>query len=145
MINNRGFTLIEALLSVSIVGIIAGLSIPVYQSFLVRNDLSNTVEGVASSVRRANTYARSVKDDSIWGIKVQNSVITLFKGTSFASRDTAYDETVNLPGTLAASGLDEVTFAKLSGTPSTTGTITVTATSNDTRTVMINAEGMVAY
>lgn len=143
--NSRGFTLIEVLLSVSILSIIAGLSIPVYQSFLVRNDLSNTTETVASSLRRANTYARGVKDDSLWGIKVQSAMITVFKGADYSSRDTAYDETVSLPSTITASGMDEVMFAKLSGAPSAVGTITLKTTNNDSRTVTINAKGMVAY
>lgn len=145
MIDSRGFTLIEALLSVSIMGIIAGLSIPVYQIFLVQNDLSNNTESVASSLRRAQTYARGVKDDSTWGVKVQSSVITLFKGATFATRDAAYDETTPLPSTITAGGMDEIVYTKLLGTPSTTGTITITTSNNDTRMVTINAKGMVAY
>ncbi|KKT34575.1 MAG: hypothetical protein UW24_C0026G0001, partial [Parcubacteria group bacterium GW2011_GWA2_44_12] len=36
---NAGFTLIEVLLSITAIAIIAGISIPVYQSFQNRNDL----------------------------------------------------------------------------------------------------------
>ena len=115
--NSRGFTLIEVLLSISILSIIAGLSIPVYQSFLARNDLSNSAESTASALRRANNYARGVKDDSTWGVKVQSSAITLFKGASFASRDTTYDESVSMPG-ITAAGMDEILFTKLTGVPS---------------------------
>ena len=142
--NSRGFTLIEVLLSISILSIIAGLSIPVYQSFLARNDLSNSAESTASALRRANSYARGVKDDSTWGVKVQSSAITLFKGASFASRDTTYDESVSMPG-ITAAGMDEILFTKLTGVPSANGTITLTTTNNETRTVTLNAQGMVAY
>jgi prepilin-type N-terminal cleavage/methylation domain-containing protein len=145
MIGSKGFTLIELLLSVTIIGIIMTLTTPVYQSFLTRNDLSNNTEAVASSLRRAVTYARGVKEDSVWGVKVLGSSIVVFKGTTYASRDTTFDETTSFPNTLTASGMDEITFSKLSGVPSTTGTITMTANTTDTRTVTLNAKGMVAY
>lgn len=143
MIQSRGFTLIELLLSVSILGIITAVSIPVYASFLTRNDLGTSVESVSSAMRRAGMYARGMNDDSAWGIKVQSSSITLFKGTSFATRETAYDEVITLPGTITASGMDEIIFAKLAATPSATGTITLTTNTNETKAIAINAKGMV--
>jgi prepilin-type N-terminal cleavage/methylation domain-containing protein len=144
MMQARGFTLIEVLLSVAIMGLLAGLSIPIYQSFLNRNDLSNNTEAVASSLRRAQTYARASKEDSTWGVKVQSGVITLFKGSSYASRSSGLDETVTLPGNVTASGMDELYFSKLYGVPNTTGTITLTS-NNETKTVTLNAKGLVTY
>lgn len=144
--NNQGFSLIEMLLSVTIIGVLAGLSLPIYGSFQNRNDLDITAESTANALRRAQTYARGSKDDSQWGVEVQSTAITLFKGTSFASRDTTYDETITVASTVGVSGsLTEVLFSKLSGAPSTTGDITLTAITNDVRTVSINAKGMVSY
>lgn len=144
--NQSGFTLLEVLLSVAILAILGALSMPVYQSFLVRNDLSNTVAATASTLRRAEQYASGSKSDSTWGVKVQSNLVTLFKGSSYASRDTSFDETVTLPGTITASGaLSEVYFSKLTAVPSTTGSFTLTSSTNDTRTVTLNAEGLVTY
>ena len=142
---SRGFTLVEVLLSVTIISMLVGLSLPVYKSFQDRNDLDLTTESIANSFRRAQVYAGAVNGDSQWGVEVQGSTVTLFKGATFASRDTSYDEVTTIPGNMAVSGLSEVLFSKLSATPNTTGSVTLTANSNDIRTITINAKGMVSY
>ncbi len=144
--NQRGFTLLEVLLSVGIITVLAGISIPVYMSFNNRNDLDLAAQSLADSLRRAETYSRGVSNDSQWGVEIQTGAITLFKGAVFSSRDTSYDEVTILPGSFAVSGLNEVVFAKLSAAPSATGNISLTSSNlNETRTVTINAKGMVDY
>lgn len=145
MSGREGFTLIEVLLSVAIIGMLVGISLPVYESFSRRNDLDVTAQGVVSLLRRAESYSRAVKADAVWSVEIQTSSATLFQGTSFASRNTAYDETVAIPSSVAPSGLTEVQFSKLSAAPNTTGTVTLLSNTNDTRAIAINAEGMVSY
>lgn len=145
MRREAGFTLVELLLSVVIITLITGLSLPVYASFVRRNDLDITAQSLAFAIRRAETYARAVDYDNSWGIEVQSSVITLFQGSSFGSRNTAYDETISIPPSVTPSGLGEVQFAKMTAAPNTTGTITLTSSTNDTRTVTVNAKGVVTY
>lgn len=145
MSGREGFTLIEVLLSVAIIGMLVGISLPVYESFSRRNDLDVTAQGVVSLLRRAESYSRAVKTDAVWSVEIQTSSATLFQGASFASRNTAYDETVAIPSSVAPSGLTEVQFSKLSAAPNTTGTVTLLSNTNDTRVIAINAEGMVSY
>jgi len=145
MINQRGFTLLELLLSVAIITMLVGLSVPVYESFARNNDLDVATQLMGSALRRAETYARAANYDNAWSVEVQSTTITLFQGASFASRNTAYDETVSLPASVTPSGLAEVQFAKFSAAPNTTGTITFTSTTNTVRTVAVNAKGMVDY
>ncbi len=141
----RGFTLIELMLSVSIIGLLTGLSLPVYQSFTNRNDLDITALSLANAMRRAQTYARGMNGDSDWGVSVQTGSIILFKGAVFATRDTTYDEPITVSPTTTVSGLSIVIFSKFSGAPSATGTATLTSINNEVRTVNINAKGMVTY
>lgn len=141
----RGFTLIELLLSVTILTLLVGLSLPVYESFVRRNDLDITTQTAVSVIRRAQTYARGVNEDSVWGVRFQASDISLFKGANYVTRDTNFDETLPLPSSMTISGTSEITFAKLTGMPSQTSTITLESSTNDTRTVTVNAEGMVDY
>lgn len=145
MRSQLGFTLLELLLCIAIIGILTGLSLPVYESFARRNDLDLTVQSTASAIRRAETYARAVRGDSTWGVKFQSTDITLFKGATYATRDTNFDEVIDMPNTVSIAGLSEVQFAKMLATPSTTGSVTFTSTTNDTRTLTLNAKGMVDY
>lgn len=142
---DNGFTLIEILLSVGIISLLVGASLPVYVSFQTRNDLEVTTQSVVSMLRRAQTYARAGNGDSQWGVAVQAGSATLFKGAAFTSRDTAYDEIAIISSATSVSGLGEIVFAKLSAAPSTTGSITLSATTNDTRMITINGKGMVNY
>lgn len=145
MNRQSGFTLLELLLSVTIITMLAGVGLPVYESFVRRNDLDQTTTSVVALLRRAQTYATGVNGDSAWGVSFSASSATLFKGTSFGGRDTNFDETVPMPASLTQSGLSEVQFAKFTATPSTTGSVTLTSTINDARTITLNAKGMVTY
>lgn len=141
----QGFTLIELLLSVSIIGALVGLSLPVYESFVRRNDLDLASQTIVGMLRRAETYARSVNGDNAWSVEIQATTITLFQGTNFGTRNTNYDETYTLPGSVTPSGLTEVQFAKTTAIPNATGTITLTSSTSDVRTLSINAKGTVDY
>ena len=143
--NQHGFTLIEVLLSVAILTLLAGLSLPVYESFLRRNDLDITTQSIAMAIRRAQVHSRGADGNDTWGIEFLSSGVTLFKGSSYASRTAAYDETVPLPASVSLAGFSEVVFSKLSGAPNTTGSITLSSTVNDSRTITINAKGLVSY
>lgn len=141
----QGFTLIEMLLSVAVISMLVALSAPVYETFNRRNDLDLTAQTLVATLRRAATYARAGNGDSAWSVAVQASTVTLFRGTDFATRNTAFDETSAIPATITPSGASEIEFAKLTATPTAGGTITLTSTTNDTRTVTVNAKGMVQY
>jgi prepilin-type N-terminal cleavage/methylation domain-containing protein len=145
MRSQAGFTLLELLLSVAIIGILSGLSVPVYESFARRNDLDVLTESTVAAIRRSETYARAVRSDSVWGVRFHNSGITLFKGATYATRDASFDETISVPGSMTVSGISEVQFSKLAAAPSTTGTVTFTSDSNNVRTLTLNAKGMVDY
>lgn len=143
--NKQGFTLIEVLLSVTIISMLVGISLPVYETYARRNDLEITTQGTVAMLRRAAIYARAVNDDSAWGVRVESTKVTLFQGTNFATRDTAVDEVLLIPGSITPSGLTEIQFAKVSALPNTTGSITMISSTNDTRTVTINAKGTVDF
>lgn len=144
--NQRGFTLLEVLLSVAIIVMLAGLSLPVFTSFNNRNDVDLATQSLTDALRRAQVYARGVKADDQWGVNVQTGTITVFKGANFSARDTNYDEVTATPTTLVPSGITEVTFAKNSATPSTSGSIVLNSSLvNQTKTVTINAKGTVDF
>ncbi|MEE8131916.1 MAG: type II secretion system protein [Candidatus Paceibacterota bacterium] len=141
----KGFTLIEILLSMALISIIAGMGVPVYQSFQNRNSLDLAVEGFAQSLRRAQALARAVDGDTSWGAYIAPGAITLFQGLSFASRDVGFDELFDISSSISITGLQEVVFLKFSGKPQSIGATILTSPNNETRTITINTEGAIEY
>lgn len=141
----RGFTMIEVMLSLAIIGVLAGISAPIYQSFQVRNDLDIAAVTIAQSMRRAQVLSEAVDGDATWGVDVRSGSITVFKGATYAGRDTTFDELSPMPTSITPSGFGGAVFAKFTGLPQTTGTITLTSNANETRTITINAKGTISY
>jgi len=142
----RGFTLIEVLLSVTIISTMVGLSLPMYHAYNNRNDLDLTSQAVAEMMRRAMTYSRGMRLDDSWAVHIETSSATLFKGVAYATRDVSFDETTTIPSSFTVSGLLDVSFAKLTGLPSTTGATTISIPgTTESRSVMLNGEGVVSY
>lgn len=141
---NKGFTLIEVVLSMAIIILIFGIAAPVYQDYQIRNGMDTNVNAIIENLRRAQILSMAVDGDSNWGVNILNNQITLFKGTSFATRDTTFDEASDMLSVISPSGLDEIIFSKLNGLPNTTGGINLSASGN-TRTITINEKGILTY
>lgn len=142
--NKKGFTLLELLLSVAIISLLAGLSLPVYRTLMQKNDLDIATTTTALSLRRAQVLSQAVDGDTTWGVKTQTGSIVIFKGTSYATRDSTFDETFDVPTSISISGTTEYVFSKLTGLPQATGTVNL-STESDARTVTMNTKGMVNY
>jgi len=140
-----GFTLIEILLYIAVFTLITGVSIPIYLSSQARNDFDITTVTIAQTLRRAQVLAQSVDGDTSWGVKIQSGSIIGFKGISYATRDTNFDEIFEIPGSLTPSGVQEVVFTKFTGLPQTTGSITLSSNTNETRNITVNTKGTVSY
>jgi len=141
----KGFTLQEMLLVIALMAIMAVISVPIYQSFQVKNDVDLVANVVASTARRAQILAQGQSGDSSWGIKFTSSAVVLFKGATYATRDVNFDENFDVPTTITGGGTTEFVFAKLTGFPLSTGTMTLTTSTNEVRTVVINSYGTVSY
>lgn len=141
----NGFTLVEILLALALIAFIAGISIPVYQSFQVKNELDNAFGALIQTLRRAQLLSQAVEGDSSWGVYLQSDSLTLFKGTNFAARDTNFDEIFTFQTELTPSGLQEVVFSKFTGLPQATGTIALTTNTGETKSATINEKGTINH
>lgn len=142
---SKGFTIIEMMLSIAVIAIIAGIGTPIYQSTQVRNDLENASVAYAQSLRHAQILSRAMDGDTSWGVKIQSGSIVLFKGVSYATRDNTFDEVSDVPTSITPSGVTEIVFTKFTGLPATTGTLTLTSSLNDIKTITINEKGTIIY
>lgn len=145
MKSGAGFTLLEVLLSVAIIGILAGAGIPIYQTLQNRNDMDIAVSSFAQSLRRAQLLSQAVANDTTWGVRIRPGFIILFQGPNFLGRDPNFDEEIAIPSSIRISGTPEIVFNKFTGIPQNTGSLTLTSVNNETETVTINAKGMVNY
>ncbi len=141
----RGFTLPEVLISITLLSIIAGMIIPMYRTFLVRNDLDSSVATLAQNLRRAQSLSQAGDGDMGWGVHVGVGSILVYKGPNFITRDSSFDENTSIPTSIVPTGIVEVAFSKVIGMPSATGTFTLTSQNNEKRNVSINEKGMVDY
>lgn len=141
----KGFTILEILLVISVFGILTAISIPGLSSLFIRNNLDIAHTTVVNTIHRAQALSQAVDGDSGWGVKIQTTDITLYKGSSYAARDIDFDEKFPLDSTLSVSGLTEINFNKFIGDTANVGVATLTSSTGETRTVTINSKGGVDW
>lgn len=146
--NNNGFSLIEMLLSLAIIAIIAGLSAPVYFSYVAGNEFGLAIDTGVRSLRRAQFLAQNSDRDSNWGTYFATSSITIYAGASYAGRDSNYDERYDFPTTVTSTVVD-INFNKLTGETASASTTlrsdVVADNSGDGVTISVNNKGMVNF
>lgn len=143
---SSAFTILEALMSMAMITVIAGISLAVFYGFQSRDNLEIASDTIVQSCRRAQIMSRASDGDASWGVRIQSGSIVIFKGTNYTSgRDAAYDEIFDMPTNISIAGVQEVVFTKFTGLPSATGTTTLTGVNNETKTITLNSEGMASY
>lgn len=139
----KGFTLIELILVVAIMSFIALLSSPFYSRFLLQNAVGNSVDQLSGSLRKAQIYSMMGRKGSSWSVNFSSNTITLYKGNSFAGRDSSFDETFSINPNVIIEGVTDISFAKATGLPTPqTASITIRSGTNN-KTVTVNSQGVV--
>ncbi len=136
-----GFTLIEMLLVMALMGIILALTTPIYSLFQTKNDLDLATESIKTALYRAQTLSRNMTGDGTWGVYIQNEDIILFKGTSYSLSDPNFDEITKMSTRVVTSGTTEIIFNKLTGEPQNIANIELSI-DNETKTITINEKGV---
>lgn len=140
----KGFTLVELVIVLAIMLLLSAVVGSLASNTLPKSQLSSEVALVADTLRRAQALTIAGKHDLAWGVHFTSSTMTLFAGTSYAVRDTQYDEIHVFPDGLAVSGLTDVVFTAIHGTTPDVGTITLTSgATSETRSVTVDAQGLI--
>lgn len=141
----KSVSLLEVILSIAIMVVIMGFSVPVYGSLKTKTDLDNATNHFVNAMRRAQISARGMASDSNWGVKFETGKITIFRGESFDTRTQSSDETIEISPQIGIAGTDEIIFSKFSGNPASATTSTLNFEVVETRTINVNEKGTISY
>ncbi len=133
----RGFTMIELLLVTAIILIVGTMGTGWYGRFFVQNEVDNTTDKVYQSLKKAQYYSMISRKSNAnsWGVSYTGNVLRVFlTGNAALNEDTTVNSSVSV------AGLSSITFSRLRGLPSSTGTITISG-QNNTRTITLTSEG----
>lgn len=121
---NKGFTLIEIVLVIALMGIVLGFGLSLLPGQTARGDLDVAVRMGVYELRRAQARAGSGIDDDSWGVYLSDGLLTLYRGSTYATRVEGYDEITVVPARVAWSGNMDFVFTPPYGRPSASGTTT---------------------
>ena len=138
--SQKGFTLLEIMIVIGLFALLVGISIPfgldVYRSYVLISETRNMV----SFLRRAETLSFTNTRNDSYGVMIMNDRFVVFRGASFATRDTAFDEEYLRSPLVTVSGIAHIVFAAVTGRPDIMGTTTFSNGVNE-QTVFINEHG----
>ena len=152
MFYKNGFTLIEILIVVGILGLLIAGAVPGFQYFQRQRDLGSSADGIMSALRLARSKTLASQNDSPWGVYFFTSPApngyVLFNGSSYAARTPSFDEEHLLPVSVAISQISlsigqEVVFSRLSGNASSSGSVVLQLIKEPakTKTVYVSSSG----
>ncbi|MCF6276517.1 MAG: type II secretion system GspH family protein [Candidatus Magasanikbacteria bacterium] len=137
----KGFTLLEMVLVISLLGIIIAVSAPIYSVFQTKNDVDLASEMLKTSLYRAQILSRNMIEDDNWSVHIENEDITVFKGTDYPTRDLSFEEITKMSARVIVSGTTDIIFSKFTGDPQNIANIELTI-DNETKTITINEKGV---
>ena len=137
----KGLTFIEVILVLAIVLTIGTMAASFSGNFFFSKNVSNFYEMFRSDIRQAQLYSMEGRGGSEWGVALRGRSLILFRGSSYASRESAFDESVSIPGIVAFSGFDEVVMERGTGRLSGTMTDLRMEGSGEVRSFSLSKEG----
>ena len=138
-----GFTILEILITISVLLIIISIVISPFSSFRNRSILNAEVENVITLLSEARSKTLASLDDSEYGVHFEANRMVFFKGNSFTepdpdNKEIIFDQTVYISSiSLTGVGAD-VIFNRLIGKTDEDGTITIALTSDPTTNNVIH-------
>ena len=156
--NNKGFTLFEVIIVVVILAILSIIAISDFLFLQRRTDVDNGIQEYAGVLKLAQSKTLASENESQYGVHIAIPLTSpnkyvLFKGSSYVTRDTTYDQNYYLPKTLEffdinlSYGSVAIVFDKLTGASNVSGSISIRSKidSSQSKTVYIASSGTVGF
>lgn len=137
----KGFTLIELMITVAVVGVLLGISVPGFQSWIERGRIRTAAEGVLNglqlarveAIKRNEVVTMTLLADYGWEVKdASNTVIQARRGVEGSQATfvkVTFPAAVNLPLDISFNGLGRMTAPAFDVTLSVVPTLGVDCTS----------------
>lgn len=121
-IKNKGISIIEVLVVISILSIISAIVVPRLSGFRNQQVLKNTTEDIVSLLNEARNNTISSKDSTNYGVHFESDKVILFRGLSFDSstvnKEIKLDSSVTIPeevGINLQNGGGDIIFERITG------------------------------
>ena len=134
----------ELIITLGISAMILAVSWPLISNMYLSFQITSERDNLIGVLRKAQSLAFTNQDQSSYGLYILENQYIVFKGDSYAARDTAFDEKFAKPSDIIISGLSEVVFTSLSGIPNATGTFNI-SNSRQNLSIQINEEGTINW
>ncbi len=143
-----GFTLVEIIVVIAILGVIATISVVAF----VNMNKSSMLRAARDEVYGALSFARertlASENNMVYGVHLSTSSVTRFDGGTYTAGSAgnvvySFGAVVSATSTLITQN-PNIIFQRLTGVPSATGTIFI-RNGESTTTVQIHGSGLVEY
>ncbi len=140
----KSATILEIVIAISIILLLAAISVPAMQTMKKTNLLNQGVQTIISTVRTAQSRTTTSQNLSVWGLYFATDSIVLFEGSSlstatttetFKMPDNVFMESINL-----ISGTSEIYFLRPQGRPNTYGNVVISLTDGSLQKILEIAE-----
>lgn len=129
ILNSQGFTLIEIMITITLVMIFFSASVYYLGNFYIAAQLNKTTDTLSTQLNLSRIRAQAGKNDSRHGMYIDNlnKAFTLFEGNSYLTRVPENDITTEYSPAISIIGLNEIIFDINSGHPSSYGMLSITS------------------
>lgn len=147
----RGFTLVEVLVVLVIMGIVAGLSATAFKSMYQKATRDSGASELYGALTSARAQTLSAQNDLVYGVHVSSTAIVRFEGGVFSeasasNQSYAFEGEIAATSSIITSSGGNIIFTKLTGTPSATGEIHIYDRSGaGTTTLVVHETGLIEY
>ncbi|MDP1625416.1 MAG: prepilin-type N-terminal cleavage/methylation domain-containing protein [bacterium] len=143
---NKGFTLLEAIISIAIISSLAGLSVVAYSSFSQREALNAAASTAAAMLRDARAQTIASVGGSQYGVLIEPTRYVLFRGASYDVSSPHNQAVIFSSRVRASSSQSSFVFERVTGDASASGIIEVYLASDPStkKTVVVQGTGLVS-
>lgn len=126
MRSSHGFTIVELLIVIGVFALFAGIATIVGTRSLRNTEFDRVRETIRMELSSAQADTIGGTLDSAWGVAVFPNAVTRFRGSTYATRVSAFDRTTTFGNAVIIGGASEVDFTRPFGLPASATSITYT-------------------